>query len=92
MSRETTLAAERAEDASKRFLRYVRIDTQSDEDRHVSEHGETARSAATPRDELKPRAQDAAIDKRLRDRHLAATVDRDVPTIALSRTSTRRAR
>jgi tripeptide aminopeptidase len=86
MSPETTLAAQLAEDAAERFLRYVRIDTQSDED------SETYPSTAGQldllrllRDELEAVGlTDAAIDEYgYVTATLPATVDHDIPTIAL---------
>ena len=86
MPPETTLAAQLAEDAAERFLRYVRIDTQSDED------SETYPSTAGQldllrllRDELEAVGlTDAAIDEYgYVTATLPATVDRDIPTIAL---------
>jgi tripeptide aminopeptidase len=82
----TTLAVQLAEDAAERFLRYVRIDTQSDED------SETYPSTAGQldllrllRDELEAAGlADAAIDKYgYVTATLPPTVDRDIPTIAL---------
>jgi tripeptide aminopeptidase len=79
------LAAQLAEDAAERFLRYVRIDTQSDED------SETYPSTAKQLDllrlllgELKELGlADAAIDEHgYVTATLPATVERDVPTIA----------
>jgi tripeptide aminopeptidase len=86
MPPETTLAAKLAEDAAERFLRYVRIDTQSDED------SETYPSTAGQldllrllRDELEAAGlTDAAIDEHgYVTATLPATVDHDIPTIAL---------
>jgi tripeptide aminopeptidase len=81
-----TPAAALAEDAAERFLRYVRIDTQSDEDSDT--YPSTAKQLdllRLLRDELEALGlSDAAID-----RHgyvtatIPATVDGDVPTIAL---------
>ena len=79
------LAAQLAEDAAERFLRYVRIDTQSDED------SETYPSTAKQldllrllRDELEAIGlQDAAIDEHgYVTATIPATVEREVPTIA----------
>ncbi|MBV8259097.1 MAG: tripeptide aminopeptidase PepT, partial [Actinobacteria bacterium] len=79
------LAAQLAEDAAERFLRYVRIDTQSDED------SETYPSTAKQldllrllRDELEAIGlQDAAIDDHgYVTATIPATVEREVPTIA----------
>jgi tripeptide aminopeptidase len=86
MPPETTLAARLAEDAAERFLRYVRIDTQSDED------SETYPSTAGQldllrllRDELEAVGlTDAAIDEYgYVTATLPATVDHGIPTIAL---------
>jgi tripeptide aminopeptidase len=86
MPPETTLAAQLAEDAAERFLRYVRIDTQSDED------SETYPSTAGQldllrllRDELEAVGlTDASIDEYgYVTATLPATVDHDIPTIAL---------
>jgi tripeptide aminopeptidase len=79
------LAAQLAEDAAERFLRYVRIDTQSDED------SESYPSTAKQLDllqlllgELKELGlEDAAIDENgYVTATLKSTVDREVPTIA----------
>jgi tripeptide aminopeptidase len=79
------LAAQLAEDAAERFLRYVRIDTQSDED------SETYPSTAKQLDllrlllgELKDLGlADAAIDEHgYVTATLPATIERDAPTIA----------
>jgi tripeptide aminopeptidase len=85
VSTETTLAARLAEDAAERFLRYVRIDTRSDEesDTYPSTPGQLELLRLL-RDEL---AQiglgDAAIDEHgYVTATLAATVEHDVPTIA----------
>jgi tripeptide aminopeptidase len=81
----TELAAHLAEDAAERFLRYVRIDTQSDED------SETYPSTAKQLDllnlllgELKGLGlDDAAIDEHgYVTATLPATVDHEVPAIA----------
>lgn len=86
MPPETTLAAQLAEDAAERFLRYVRIDTQSEED------SETYPSTAGQLDLLRLlRAEleaagltDAAIDEYgYVTARLPPTVDHDIPTIAL---------
>lgn len=86
MPPETTLAAQLAEDAAERFLRYVRIDTQSEED------SETYPSTAGQLDLLRLlRAEleaagltDAAIDEYgYVTATLPPTVDHDIPTIAL---------
>jgi len=86
MPPETTLAAQLAEEAAERFLRYVRIDTQSDED------SETYPSTKKQldllrllRDELEAVGlPDAAIDEHgYVTATLRATVEKDIPTIAL---------
>ncbi|HEY5058774.1 MAG TPA: peptidase T [Gaiellaceae bacterium] len=79
------LAAELAEDAASRFLRYVRIDTQSEED--STGYPSTAKQLDLLRlllDELKELGlADAAIDEYgYVTATLPATVARDVPTIA----------
>jgi tripeptide aminopeptidase len=86
MPRETTLAAQLAEDAAERFLRYVRIDTQSDEDSETYPSTEKQLDLLRLlRDEL----EDVGLADAAIDRHgyvtatLSATVDVDVPTIAL---------
>jgi tripeptide aminopeptidase len=86
MPPETTLAAQLAEDAAERFLRYVRIDTQSDEDSET--YPSTAGQLDLLRlllDELRTVGlADAAIDEYgYVTATLPATVDRDIPTIAL---------
>jgi tripeptide aminopeptidase len=85
VSAPTTLAAQLAEDAAERFLRYVRIDTRSDE--------ESETYPSTPgqldllrllRDEL----EQVGLDDVTMDEHgyvtgtLPATVEHEVPTIA----------
>jgi len=81
----TSIAAELAEDAAERFLRYVRYDTQSDED--STEYPSTAKQLDLLRvlaDEL---AELGVADVTM-DEHgyvtgtLAATVEHEVPTIA----------
>jgi tripeptide aminopeptidase len=86
MPAETTLAAQLAEDAAERFLRYVRIDTQSDEDSETYPSTEKQLDLLRLlRDEL----EDVGLVDAAIDRHgyvtatLPATVDEDVPTIAL---------
>jgi tripeptide aminopeptidase len=83
---ETTLVARLAEDAAERFLRYVRIDTQSDEE------SETYPSTAKQldllrllRDELEEIGlADAAIDEHgYVTATLPANVEHEVPTFAL---------
>jgi len=86
VSTETTLAARLAEDAAERFLRYVRIDTQSDEDSdtYPSTDGQLVLLRLL-RDEL----EQAGLDDATIDEHgyvtatLPATVEHDVPAIAL---------
>jgi tripeptide aminopeptidase len=79
------LAARLAEDAAERFLRYVRIDTQSDED------SETYPSTAKQLDLLRlllTELQELGLADAAIDEHgyvtatLPSTVDREVPTIA----------
>jgi tripeptide aminopeptidase len=87
MSAETaaTLAARLAEDAAERFLRYVRIDTQSDEESETypSTDGQLVLLRLL-RDEL----EQAGLSHPALDEHgyvtatLPATVEHDVPTIA----------
>ena len=86
MPAETTLAAQLAEDAAERFLRYVRIDTQSDEDSETYPSTEKQLDLLRLlRDEL----EDVGLVDAAIDRHgyvtatLPATVDEDVPTIGL---------
>jgi tripeptide aminopeptidase len=79
------LAAQLAEDAAERFLRYVRFDTQSDED--SESYPSTAKQLDLLRallDELQELGlADAAIDEHgYVTATLPATVDREVPTIA----------
>jgi tripeptide aminopeptidase len=80
-----TLAAQLAEDAAERFLRYVRIDTQSDEDSETypSTDGQLVLLRLL-RDELEEAGlPDAAIDEHgYVTATLAATVQHEVPTIA----------
>jgi tripeptide aminopeptidase len=81
----TTAAAELAEDAARRFLRYVQIDTQSDED--SEEYPSTAKQLDLLRllvEELTAIGlEDAAIDEHgYVTATLPSTVDRDVPAIA----------
>ena len=86
MSTETTLAAELAEDAAERLLRYVRIDTRSDEesDTYPSTEGQLELLRLL-RDELEA----VGLADVTMDEHgyvtgtLLATVEHDVPTIAL---------
>jgi tripeptide aminopeptidase len=81
----TTAATELAEDAARRFLRYVQIDTQSDED--SAEYPSTAKQLDLLRllvEELTAIGlEDAAIDEHgYVTATLPSTVDRDVPAIA----------
>src|SRR4029079_4000791 len=86
MAMETTLAAELAEDAAERLLRYVRIDTRSDEesDTYPSTEGQLELLRLL-RDEL----EEVGLADVTMDEHgyvtgtLPATVEHDVPTIAL---------
>jgi tripeptide aminopeptidase len=85
MGAATGLAAQLAEDAAERFLRYVRIDTQSDED--SESYPSTAKQFDLLNlllDELKELGLgDAAIDGHgYVTATLPATVDYEVPTIA----------
>lgn len=80
-----TLVAQLAEDAAERFLRYVRIDTQSDE--NSDSYPSTAKQLdllRLLRGELEELGlEDAAIDEHgYVTATVPATVDRDVPTIA----------
>ena len=85
MSTQTALAAQLAEDAAERFLRYVRIDTRSDEDSdtYPSTPGQLDLLRLL-RDEL----EQIGIADVAMDEHgyvtgtLPATVDRAIPTIA----------
>ncbi|MGH3009597.1 MAG: peptidase T [Gaiellaceae bacterium] len=81
----TTLAAQLAQNAVERFVRYVQIDTQSDEDSETypSTEGQLVLLRLL-RDELEEAGlEDAGIDEHgYVTATLAATVDRDVPTIA----------
>src|SRR5579871_5140325 len=82
----TTLAAELAEDAAARLIRYAQIDTQSDEDSETypSTEGQLVLLRLL-RDELEEiRLADAAIDGNgYVTATLPSTVGHDVPTIAL---------
>jgi tripeptide aminopeptidase len=86
MSTETTLAAELAEDAAERLLRYARIDTRSDEesDTYPSTEGQLELLRLL-RDEL----EQVGLADVTMDEHgyvtgtLPATVEHEVPTIAL---------
>ena len=85
MPAETTLAATLAEDAAERFLRYVRIDTQSDEESETypSTDGQLDLLRLL-RDELEQIGlADAAMDEHgYVTGTLPATVEHEVPTIA----------
>jgi tripeptide aminopeptidase len=86
MPPETTLVAQLAEDAAERFIRYVRIDTQSDEDSETYPSTEKQLDLLRLlRDELEAAGlTDAAIDEHgYVTATLPATVERDTPTIAL---------
>jgi tripeptide aminopeptidase len=79
------LVAHLAEDAAERFLRYVRIDTQSEEDSDA--YPSTAKQLDLLRlllDELEALGlADASIDEHgYVTATLPSTVDRDVPTVA----------
>jgi tripeptide aminopeptidase len=85
MPAEPTLATQLAEEAAGRFLRYVRIDTQSDEESDT--YPSTAKQLdllRLLRDELEQAGlSDAEIDEYgYVTATLPATVERDVPTIA----------
>jgi tripeptide aminopeptidase len=86
MPAETTLVAELAEDAAERFCRYVRIDTQSDEesDTYPSTPGQLDLLRLL-RDELEQVGlADTAIDEHgYVTATVPATVEHEVPTIAL---------
>ena len=85
MSTETTLAARLAEDAAERFLRYVRFDTQSDEDSDTYPSTDTQLVLLRLlRDELEAAGlADATIDEHgYVTATLPATVEHEVPTIA----------
>jgi tripeptide aminopeptidase len=85
MDTGTTLAAELAQDAAERLIRYAQIDTQSDED--STEYPSTAKQLDLLRllvDEL----NEIGLDDVAIDEHgyvtatLSSTVDRDVPAVA----------
>ena len=86
MPAETTLAVHLAEDAAERFLRYVRIDTRSDEDSdtYPSTEGQLVLLRLL-RDELEAVGlADATIDEHgYVTATLPSTVEHEVPTIAL---------
>jgi tripeptide aminopeptidase len=82
---DAALAAQLAEDAAERFIRYVRIDTQSEED--SQSYPSTAKQLDLLRlllDELKEIGlEDASIDEHgYVTATIPATVDHEVPTIA----------
>jgi tripeptide aminopeptidase len=85
VSTETTLAARLAEDAAERFLRYVRFDTQSDEDSDT--YPSTDKQLVLLR-LLRDELEAAGLADPTLDEHgyvtatLPATVEREVPTIA----------
>jgi tripeptide aminopeptidase len=85
MPTDPALLARLAEDAAERFLRYVRIDTQSDEESETypSTEGQLVLLGLL-RDELEQVGlTDAAIDEHgYVTATLPATVEQDVPTIA----------
>src|SRR5881275_3226319 len=86
MPAETTLAPQLAEDAAERLLRYVRIDTRSDEesDTYPSTDGQLELLRL-----LREELEEAGLADVTMDEHgyvtgtLPATVEHDVPTIAL---------
>jgi len=85
MPAETTLAAQLAEEAAERFLRYVRIDTQSDEESDTyPSTGKQLDLLRLLRDELEQAGlADAAIDEYgYVTATLPSTVEHEVPTIA----------
>jgi tripeptide aminopeptidase len=86
MATETTLAAQLAEDAAERLLRYVRIDSRSDEesDTYPSTPGQLELLRLL-RDELEEIGlADVTIDEHgYVTATLPATVEHEVPTIAL---------
>src|SRR5215469_18320154 len=82
---DPTLVGQLAEDAAERFLRYVRIDTQSDEESTTYPSTESQLVLLRLlRDELEQAGlADAAIDEHgYVTATLPATVDHEVPTIA----------
>ncbi|HEY3550930.1 MAG TPA: peptidase T [Gaiellaceae bacterium] len=86
MSTETTLAARLAEDAAERFLRYVRFDTQSDEesDTYPSTDGQLVLLRLLREELQQAGLADAAIDEHgYVTATLPATVEDAAPTIAL---------
>src|SRR4051795_13727836 len=80
----SAIAPQLAEDAAERFLRYVRIDTQSDEDSHG--YPSTAKQLDLLRllaDELRELGLEAEIDEHgYVTGTLPSTVDHETPTIA----------
>src|SRR5579864_5230386 len=86
MLSETTLAARLAEDAAERFLRYVRIDTQSDEESETypSTEGQLVLLRLLREDLEEIGLSDVVIDEHgYVTATLPATADKEVPTIAL---------
>jgi tripeptide aminopeptidase len=85
VSTETTLAARLAEDAAERFLRYVRFDTQSDEDSDT--YPSTDKQLVLLR-LLRDELEAAGLTDPTLDEHgyvtatLPATVEHEVPTVA----------
>src|SRR5437764_3807154 len=85
MPTETTLAPQLAEDAAERLLRYVRIDTRSDEesDTYPSTHGQLELLRF-----LRGELEQVGVADVTMDEHgyvtgtLPATVEHEVPTIA----------
>ena len=85
MPGETTPAATLAEDATERFLRYVRVDTQSDEDSHTypSTDGQLELLRLLHGELEQAGLADAAIDEHgYVTATLPGTVEHAVPTIA----------
>src|ERR1700751_236409 len=85
MSAETTLAAQLAEDAAERFLRYVRIDTQSDEESDTYPSTEKQMVLLRLRRDERGRLglPDSATDEHGSvTASLPPTVEHDVPAIA----------
>ena len=85
MPGETTLAGQLAEDAAERFLRYVRFDTQSDEESET--YPSTEKQLVLLR-QLRDELMEAGLTDAAIDEHgyvtasLPANVDHDVPAIA----------
>jgi hypothetical protein len=90
MPAETTLAAPAREAAAERFLRYVRIDTQSDEESRPTRAREAARLLrSAPRRAEQVGLADAAIDEHgYVTATLPPTVEHDVRRSRSSPTST----